>query len=152
MHSIFIGVSRGLMQEILLLSSWLGTLIVSYLYKDQLVAVLAHITFFQQTTKLVIVFIVLFIIIRVIVLWFVQVINKFINMIYLSWVNYILGGVFGLGRGLITILLIISLNGVLLHYPQKLLWKKALFRPNIEAVVLFMKSYLPNHYAKYIYF
>jgi membrane protein required for colicin V production len=67
----------------------------------------------------------------------------------LGWLNRLLGGFFGLARGLLIVCIIVFLAG-LTNVPKDERWRNAMFSSPIEALVIQLLPLIPEGIAKHI--
>jgi membrane protein required for colicin V production len=78
-----------------------------------------------------------------------QVVKLLLKAVGLGWMDRILGGLFGIARGLLVVLFGVLVAG-LTPLPQAVWWREALLAPPFETVVIAAKPWMPQELAKRI--
>jgi membrane protein required for colicin V production len=146
--SILISVWRGLVREVISLLSWLVAFWIAARFSVDFVDwVPAAIT--NPSVRYVAAFAVLFLG-TIFVLELIGVlIAKLLRAVGLSFIDRLLGALFGLARGAL-IAWILTLLGGLTTLPQRDWWRDSVFAPPLQAAVLAARPLLPNELAKRI--
>jgi membrane protein required for colicin V production len=122
--SIVISTMRGLVKEILSLLSWIVALVVANTYSDALAAMLPNIIP-GHSARLLIAFIALFIAVKLLMVLLTLSVESLIKAGGLTIADRGLGGLFGLARGVVIVLVAILVCGMT-AIPQQPFWKNAL--------------------------
>ena len=146
--SIIIGAMRGLIKETLSLASWIIAFLVANAYG---VTLAEFIPFEQQSIRLIIAFVSLFIGTRLLMSLLTMAIDSVITASGLKLMDRSLGSLFGFARGAIFVLAFMLIGG-LTSLPQQPFWKHALCRPMLETAALSSKPFLPGAVAKHVHF
>jgi membrane protein required for colicin V production len=146
--SIIIGAMRGLIKETLSLASWIIAFLVANAYG---VTLAEFIPFEQQSIRLIIAFVSLFIGTRLLMSLLTMAIDSIITASGLKLMDRSLGSLFGFARGAIFVLALMLIGG-LTSLPQQPFWKHALCRPMLETAALNTKPFLPGAIAKHVNF
>ena len=141
---------RGLVKEILSLTSWVVALVVANRYGAEL-AVLLPTLIPGSVTRLIVAFIALFVGVRLLMWLLTMAIDSIIKASGLTVADRGLGGLFGLARGLVIILAVVLVCGMT-AIPQQGFWKEALFSPLAETAARTVKPFLPGDFAKHVRF
>ena len=146
--SLLFGLWRGLLYEVLSILGWPIAFVVSNIYADSLAL---HIPIKQEMVRLVGAYALVFV--AVIIVWgiLVLVLTKLMRMIGLGQVDRMLGGVFGLLRGLLVILAVVWLAGMT-DFPEQPFWREAQMSKGAEDVALLTKSWLPESISQRIHY
>ncbi len=140
--SAILALIRGGLSEILSLSSWFITIWLMRKFGNYIDHLLPH-SVTNQLIRNALIFIIIFIIVAIIIALIKKLCNKFISTIGLNSVNYLLGIVFGVVRGiLISALLIIVIE--MLNFDPIHNWQKAKISIVIEPVVLWIVDLIPE--------
>jgi len=148
--SIIISVVRGLVKEILSLLSWLVAFVLANAYGETMAKWLPEVIPGPLLRLLA-----GFAIVLVLVLLLGALLNKAIGALIeaggLSFADRGLGGLFGLARGVVIVLMLALLAGMT-ELPKQPVWRNALFSPLVETAVRTIKPWLPESVAKRISF
>lgn len=148
LSSIVISLLRGFVKEILSLVFWVAAFVLSNAYGMQVAVWLP-----EMGSSAILRVIVAFILIFICVLLVGAVINMAISALIkaggLTLIDRFLGGLFGLVRGIVLIVMIVILAGMT-SLPTQPFWRNALLRPAVESIVLALKPWLPEAVAKRI--
>jgi membrane protein required for colicin V production len=146
--SLLLGVTRGVISEILALVAWLAAFIAARMWAvpvgDLMLAEMSD-PLWRQLAGFVVVFVavlILFALLR----WLVTLLLKATG---LRPLDRILGALFGVARGVLVVLVLVMLAG-LTPLPQQQWWRQAMFAPPLETGVLAVKPWLPPELAKRI--
>lgn len=148
--SILIGTLRGFVKEILSLLGWVISFIIANAYGETLAGLLPEVIP-GNATRLIVAFIALFIGVRLLIGFFAMAANEFIKATGLTAADRGLGSLFGLGRGLIIVLVAVLLCGMT-GIPQQPFWKDALSSPLAETAARTIKPFLPGDLARHVQF
>lgn len=146
--SLLLGLWRGLVYEVLSLLGWPLAFVLSKLFAGN-VAPLMPIA--QEPARVAVAYAVVFI--AALVVWGVLVwlISKLVKTMGLGWLDRVLGGLFGLLRGGLVVLVLVWLVG-LTHIPERPFWRDAQMSKAAENVALLTKSWLPDNIARRIHY
>lgn len=146
--SLLVGVTRGVVSEILALVAWVAAFIAARLWAapvgNLLLADLPD-PLWRQLAGFVAVFaavLVGFALLR----WVTTLLLKAVG---LRPLDRVLGALFGVVRGMLVLLILVLLAG-LTPLPQQQWWRQAIFAPPLETGVLAVKPWLPPELAKRI--
>ena len=148
--SAIISVFRGFVREALSFGSWILALIVADLYGATFAQWLPQ-TLPGNLSRLIVAFVVLLIGVKLLAGLLIRVFTAAIKAGGLGGVDSFLGAVFGLGKGLIIILIGVLLCG-LTRIPQQPLWQNAVLRPWAMVMVDAVKPYLPHELIDHLQF
>lgn len=146
--SLLVGVTRGVVSEILALVAWVAAFIAARLWAvpagNLLLADLPD-PMWRQLAGFVGVFVAVlmgFALLR----WLTTLLLKAAG---LRPLDRMLGALFGVARGVLVMLALVMLAG-LTPLPQQQWWRQAMFAPPLETGVLAVKPWLPPELAKRI--
>jgi membrane protein required for colicin V production len=146
--SLLVGVTRGVVSEILALVAWVAAFIAARLWAvplgNLLLADLPD-PLWRQLAGFVAVFaavLIGFALLR----WVTTLLLKAVG---LRPLDRVLGALFGVVRGMLVLLILVMLAG-LTPLPQQQWWRQATFAPPLETGVLAVKPWLPPELAKRI--
>lgn len=144
-----IGALRGLVREVLSLATWVLSCVIAWFFADSLEGRFEGVTETFEL-RMVLAFVTLFAVVFV----FNTVAAYFINKVItsrrtLKLPNTLIGGVMGVARGGVVIVIVFLLAG-LTAIPQKSWWRTALLAPFFQNTALFVGDYLPSDVIRHI--
>lgn len=144
--SLLLGLWRGLVYEVLSLIGWPLAFVMSKLFAGN-VAPLMPVA--QESARVAVAYAAVFI--AALVVWGVLVwlVSKLVKTIGLGWLDRVLGGLFGMLRGVLVILVLVWLAG-LADIPKQPFWRNAQLSKTAENVALLTKLWLPDKIARRI--
>lgn len=148
--SLLVGVTRGVVSEILALIAWVAAFIAARMWAvstGELILAELPDPLWRQLAGFVLVFVavlILFALLR----WVTGLLLKAAG---LRPLDRVLGAIFGVARGVLALLVLILLAG-LTPLPQQKWWRQAMFAPPLETGVLAVKPWLPPELAKRIHY
>ncbi len=148
--SIVISAMRGLVKEVLSLAGWIVAFVVANAYGPWLAAMLPE-SLPGEVVRLIVAFIALFIGVLILMALLTMAINALIEAGGLSFADRGLGALFGLGRGIVIVLVGVILCGMT-SMPKQDFWKNALLSPLAESGVRTVKPFLPAAMAEHVHF
>lgn len=148
--SILISLMRGGLREIFSLGGWLFAFYISRTYAAELAPLLPD-AIPADSLKMIAAFIILYLIVLLLASLLSIALSTFIKKIGLGWMNRLLGGIFGLVRGLLIVCIIVMLAGMT-NVPTDPRWQNAMFSSPVEQVVLLLMRYLPEGITKHVSF
>lgn len=146
--SLLFGLWRGLLYEVLSLLGWPLAFMLSNMYSEhvaQLIPVKQEML--RTTGAYALVFI------AVLIVWGVLVwgLCKLLRAIGLGKLDRMLGGLFGVLRGVLVVLAVVWLAGVT-EMPERPFWREAQMSKTAEDVALLTKAWLPEDIAQRIHY
>lgn len=146
--SASLGLWRGLVHELMALLGWPFALVLCKLLAASLAPLLP---LKQETARLVVAYALVFI--AALIVWSVltRLLAKLLKAVGSGWPDRILGGLFGLLRGALVLLVLVWMVG-LTNYYQKPFWRDALTTGTLEQAALLTKSWLPDSVAQRIHY
>ncbi|HAT40071.1 MAG TPA: colicin V production protein [Polynucleobacter sp.] len=145
--SAFVGISRGLLKEVLALASWFAAAWVAYHYSNYLSTEWLSTFHLDELLSLGVSFIILFVLTLIVCGLFGGVVQKIILSVGLSLTDRFLGLIFGVMRGGLVVVVVATL-AALTPIPQSMAWKNAITRPAIDMATGLIKGWLPADWAK----
>ena len=141
--SLLLGLWRGFIHEVLSLLGWPIAFLLSNIYTDN-IARLIPLT--QDALRLTVVYALLFVV--VLIAWgvLVMLLAKLLKMIGTGWPDRMLGGMFGVLRGGLVVLVLVWLAGMT-AIPEQQFWRNAQTSKVAEDVALLTKAWLPDNIA-----
>ena len=144
--SIGLGWWRGFVYELLSLLGWVAAYFVARLFAAELCEYVPDVVV-SIAAKTAVAYVCLFVatlMVNGIVAWFLSKLVRFVGM---GLIDGLLGGLFGLLRGMSLVLILVLLAG-LTSLPQKPFWRDAWSSKSLQSVALFTKDFLPETVAK----
>ncbi|MGV8898765.1 MAG: CvpA family protein [Burkholderiaceae bacterium] len=148
--SILISMMRGLLREVLSLLGWVAAFVVANAYGAELAILLPEIIP-GNTLRLIVGFIVLFIGVRLLMSLLTMAVDSVVTASGLKVVDRGLGGLFGLGRGVVIVLVVALLCGMT-AIPQQPFWRGALLSPLVESAARTVQQFLPGDFIRQVKF
>jgi membrane protein required for colicin V production len=146
--SIVIGVFRGLVKEVLSLAGWVVAFFVANAFGAKLAAMLPGVIP-GEVLRLIIAFIVLFIGTRLLMGLVSMAIGALVTATGLSPVDRLFGAVFGLARGVVIVLAVVTVCAMT-SIPQQPFWQDAQLRPAVEGTSRAIRPLLPDALARHL--
>jgi membrane protein required for colicin V production len=144
--SAIAGLLRGLIREAL---SFIGFGLAMYLaYRFAGIAAAKWLSAMPggTTTQLVIAFLAIFIGVYIATKWIAGLIHRVVATVGLSFVDRLLGAIFGILRGGL-IVVVLSTLFALTDIPKTSEWKDALTRPAVDSLVGLVRNWMPDDWA-----
>lgn len=146
--SLLFGLWRGLFYEVLSLLGWPLAFMLSNMYAD---GIAQHIPIQHEMLRTLGTYALVFI--AVMMVWGVLVLGltKLLRAVGLGQLDRMLGGLFGVLRGLLVVLAVVWLAGVT-DIPERPFWRGAQMSRGAEDVALLTKAWLPESIAQRIHY
>ncbi|HSB49053.1 MAG TPA: CvpA family protein [Burkholderiales bacterium] len=148
--SVVIGVWRGLVREVLALVAWAGAFLLANLLAPEAAKLLPR-GMASEEIRLLVSFVVMFIVALIGLSVLAILASKLVKVVGLGSADRAVGGVFGLTRGLLVVLILALLAG-LTTVPREPAWRNAALRGPLEAAAETVKAWLPADFSKRIKF
>jgi membrane protein required for colicin V production len=148
--SALIGLFRGLIRELISLVGWVVALVVANMYAGVLAEWLPA-AVPGQALRLIVAYIVLFFGVRLLLKLLTMLLDAMIAAVGLSFVDRILGAVFGLARGVVLVLAGVLLCGMT-EIPRQAFWRNARLSPMAVNAAYQVLPYLPSKVAQQVKF
>ena len=146
--SVLFSMMRGSVREVLSLAGWVVAFYVGKTYTKLLIPLLPD-AIPTESLKVLAAFVILFLATLIVASLISITLSQLINKIGLGWINRLLGGVFGLVRGLLIVGILVLLAG-LTSIPKEPLWRNAMFSAPFEAFVIKCLPWVPENIAKLV--
>jgi len=146
--SLLLGLWRGLVYEVLSLLGWPLAFVLSRMFAADIEPLLPV---SQEAARVALAYALVFI--AALLIWgmLVWIFAKLIRAVGLGVLDSLLGGVFGLLRGVLVILVLVWLAGMS-DLPEQALWREAQFSRVAEEVAMQTKVWLPDNIAERIHY
>ena len=146
--SVVLSVIRGAVREVLALTAWVLAFLAAQFYTVEIAALLPD-NLSNPSLRLMTGFALVFLTVLVVMSLIAILSSKLVKASGLSVADRTLGAVFGLARGYLMVLILVLLGG-LTSLPKQPMWKDALFSSQLESVVIYVKTWLPEGLSKRI--
>ena len=146
--SLLFGLWRGLLYEVLSLLGWPLAFMLSNMYAEGFAQ---HIPIQQEMLRTTGAYALVFI--AVMIIWGILVwgLTKLLRVIGLGRLDRMLGGLFGVLRGVLVVLAVVWLAGMT-DIPERPFWRDAQMSRGAEDVALLTKAWLPENIAQRIHY
>lgn len=148
--SIALGMMRGFVREAFALLGWIGAFMIA----NQLASPLSQFlpaSISAPTIRLLGGFIAAFGLSLLVMSLVTKVLSELIKLIGLGGFDKILGGIFGGVRGIVIMIIIVTISG-LTSLPKQEGWRNAMFSSPLEALALKVLPYLPDTLRNHVQF
>lgn len=146
--SVLLSVMRGMVRELLALLSWLAAFWLANFYSVQLAPLLPA-SIPNESMRLLGAFVIIFLVVLLGMSLVTIALSEVIKSLGLKLADRALGGLFGLLRGALVVMVIVLVAG-LTSLPHQPFWRNAMFSAPLEAVAQMIKPWLPEDLAKRI--
>jgi len=146
--SVVFGVWRGLVREVLALVAWAGAFLLANLLAPDAAKLLPQ-GMASEEIRLLVSFVVVFIVALVGLSVLAMLASKVVKVVGLGPADRVVGGVFGLVRGVFVVMILVLLAG-LTTLPRQSTWRDAALSGPLEAFAGYIKGWLPADLAKRI--
>lgn len=146
--SILFGMLRGLMREVLALVAWAASFLLANLLAPDAATLLPQ-AMASEEFRLLVSFVVIFLVALVGLSVLAILASKVVRIVGLGPADRVVGGVFGLARGALVVMILVLLAG-LTALPRQPMWRNAVLSGTLEAVAGHVKEWLPADLSKRI--
>ena len=146
--SLLFGVWRGLFYEVLSLLGWPLAFMLSNMYGE---AIARHIPIEHDVVRTTGAYALVFIAVMIVWGMLIWGLTKFLRAIGLGQMDRMLGGLFGVLRGLLVVLVAVWLAGMT-DIPKRPFWRDAQLSRGAEDVALLTKPWLPDSIGQRIHY
>lgn len=148
--SVLLGIWRGVVSEILALAAWVVAFLVARV-EAPVVAQWLSGQIAEPGIRLAVAYIIVFVGILIAFTFARMLLSRLLSAVGLGALDRLLGGVFGVLRGLLVVLIGVMLAGMT-SLPKQPWWQAAALARPLETAVLAAKPWLPAEAAKRIRF
>lgn len=146
--SVLISVIRGFVREVLSLAGWAGAFVaatwLSPAASEKLTAAIE-----EPALRMVVAFVAVFVVTLIACSLIAMLISRFVRKAGLALEDRVLGGCFGLARGILIVLILVLVGG-LTGLPRQPMWNNAMLSPPLEAMAVAVKPWLPRQLSEYV--
>ena len=146
--SVLIGLWRGFVSEVLSLVIWIGGFWVAWTFGPQVAALFEH-AIHTPALRLVAGYAVCLVGVLIVGALIKAIINRMLISSGLSGPDRMLGLLFGLGRGILLVALMVFLLG-LTGIPREPWWRNSMLLPQFQGVAVALSHQLPASTAQYL--
>ena len=146
--SIALGVLLGLVREVLALVAWVAAFLLSNFLAPEAARLLPQ-GMGSEEVRLLVSYVVVFIIVLVALSVLAVLASKIVKVVGLGVSDRAVGGVFGLVRGVLVVMILVLLAG-LTSLPRQSAWREAATKGALEAAAGYVKAWLPADLSKRI--
>lgn len=146
--SLMLGLWRGLVSEVLALAAWVLALLAGKVFASDVAPALAGFVK-DPTLQMIVAFALIVVAVILLVALIRFLLRELLRAAGLGVADRLLGACFGLGRGLLVVLLGVLLAGMT-SLPRSTWWQESLLAPPLETAVLAAKPWMPAAMAKRI--
>ena len=139
--SVLLSLIRGLVREVLALAAWVVAFLAANLLAGE-VALWMPDAIPTEALRLLAAFVVVFLAVLVAVSALAILASKLVKSAGLGLEDRLLGGVFGLARGMLVVMILVLLAG-LTALPRQPVWRNAVLSDPLEAFAGSIKTWLP---------
>jgi membrane protein required for colicin V production len=146
--SVLLSIIRGLVREVLALAAW----VIAFLSANLLAAPVAPWlpdAIPTEELRLLVGFICVFLAVLIAMSVLAILASKLVKSAGLGVEDRLLGGAFGLARGLLVVLVVVLLAG-LTSLPRQAVWRNAVLSGPLETLAMHSKAWLPADLAQRI--
>jgi membrane protein required for colicin V production len=148
--SVVYGVFRGLVREVLALLAWVASFLLANLLAPDAAKLLPQ-AMASEELRLLVSFVAVFIVVLVGLSVLAILASKLVKIVGLGPADRVVGGAFGLARGLLVVMILVLLAG-LTSLPRQSSWRDAALKGPLEASAEHIKKWLPTDLSKRIKF
>jgi len=146
--SVLFGMLRGLMREVLALVAWAASFLLANLLAPDAATLLPQ-AMASEEFRLLVSFVVIFLVALVGLSVLAILASKVVRIVGLGPADRVVGGVFGLARGALVVMILVLLAG-LTALPRQPMWRNAVLSGTLETVAGHVKEWLPADLSKRI--
>jgi membrane protein required for colicin V production len=146
--SIALGVLRGLVREVLALVAWVAAFLLSNFLAPEAAKLLPQ-GMGSEEVRLLVSYVVVFIIVLLALSVLAILASKLVKVVGLGASDRAVGGIFGLARGVLVVLILVLLAG-LTALPRQPAWRNGVLSGPLEAFAGHVKAWLPADLSKRI--
>jgi len=146
--SVLLSVIRGLVREVLALSAWVVAFLAANLLAGEVAPLLPDAVPGEEW-RLLAGFVCVFVVVLVTMSFLAILVSKLVKSAGLGPEDRLLGGVFGLARGVLVVMIVVLLAG-LTSLPRQAVWRNAVLSDPLVSLAGQVKPWLPADLAQRI--
>ena len=142
--SLLFGLWRGLVYEVLSLIGWPVAFLLSKLFAGDVAPMMP---LMREEARIALAYAVVFV--AALIVWGVLawLLSRLVKVVGLGWLDRVLGGLFGVLRGGLVVLVLVLLAGMT-SVPEQTFWRNAQTSRVAEDAALLTKAWLPDNIAQ----
>src|SRR5205085_10526043 len=148
--SVLLALWRGFVREVIALVGWVAALAASVLYSSKFADMLPA-SWGAHGVRFLIAFVLIFIVTLLLFGLLAWLVSRLLRAIGLGFLDRMLGGVFGLARGLLIVMVLVLFAG-LTTLPQHEWWRGATLAQPLEIAAMAVRPWLPLDFAKQLHY
>ena len=137
--SFIFGLWRGLVNEVLSLVTWIAALLVARIYSEYLAGLLLN-YLENDSVRYVTAFALIFVIVMMLGTLLNRMLSKLLTITGFKFVDRLLGGVFGIARGLIIVLFVAFISSVFVSQTEQ--WQQSVLMPYALVVIEWSRIFI----------
>jgi membrane protein required for colicin V production len=145
--SLLVGVLRGLVKELVMLSGWVAAFVLATLLGSQVARYMPQ--SLGPVLAQMLAYVAVFAGALIIAAFVGLLLSTLAKSAGLGWVDRSLGACFGVARGLLVVLALVVLGG-LTPLPQETFWKSAVLSGPFETAAVMLRPFLPDEMSRRI--
>lgn len=146
--SVLLGVLRGLTREVISLTAWAAAFVAAGVFAGDVAPLLAA-WIADESARVLAAILVVFFGTLLAMSMIAMLVSRLLKSAGLGAEDRVLGGVFGLARGMLVVVTLTLLAGFT-ALPRQPVWKDAMLAAPLEKLALFARQWLPQDWAQYI--
>ena len=148
--SMALGVWRGVVGEIIALVAWVLAFLAAKFFGAEVAKLLVN-AITDPALRIVAAWVAIFVIVLMLMALLRLAVRGLLKALGLSLTDRLLGVIFGAARGLLIVLVLVTVGGMTMA-PKEKWWSEAVFSPPLKTAVLASKPWLPPEVSKRIRF
>ena len=148
--SMALGVWRGVVGEIIALVAWILAFLAAKFFGAEVAKLLVN-AITDPALRIVAAWVAIFVIVLMLMALLRLAVRGLLKALGLSLTDRLLGVIFGAARGLLIVLVLVTVGGMTMA-PKEKWWSEAVFSPPLDTAVLASKPWLPPEVSKRIRF
>ncbi len=137
--SCLFGLWRGFIKEVLSLVSWVAALVLARMYSETVSELMSGVIS-NEGARYVTAFVLIFVAVMLIGTLITSLFTKLLSATGLSFVNRLFGGVFGIARGAVIVLVILFITNVFVS--ETALWQESQLIPYGMSAIDWSRTYI----------
>jgi membrane protein required for colicin V production len=146
--SLLLGLWRGLIHEVMALLGWPLAFVLSKLFAGDIAPLLP---LQQEATRIAVSYALVFIVVLIVWSVLARLLSKLLKVMGSGWMDRVMGGLFGLVRGVLVVLVLVWLVG-LANFSGQPFWRDAIMSKKLEDTALLTRPLLPDSIAQRIHY
>ncbi|NOR70561.1 MAG: CvpA family protein [Methylomarinum sp.] len=146
--SLLIGLLRGLIKEAFSLVVWMLAIWIGLTFSREFSVFLESMISYPSA-RIASAFAILFVVTLILGALISFLLNELVKKTGLTGSDRFLGMIFGIGRGLVVVAIIIMLAG-LTPLPEDSWWKESVLIPPFQALAVWLRDHIPSGLASYV--